>query len=155
MPWMDFHDTLNGVEARAYALVDGENIPLFYIKSLTASIKKDKKEGKTLGNRATQYKPTGYSGEGSMTIYYITSYFRKMMIQYMKTGKDVFFDIAVTNDDPASNVGAQTVILKRCNIDEVVMAKIDIENTALEEDVSFTFEDADMPESFGEPTIQG
>lgn len=155
MPWLDYNDTINGAEARAYAMVDGQNLPMFYLKNLETTVKKDKKSGKTLGNRATQHKATGWSGEGSATLYYATSYFRQMMLKYMKTGVDTYFDIAVTNDDPSSKIGVQTIILKRCNLDEVSMALIDVENEALEEDISFTFEDVDMPDAFSEPTLLG
>jgi hypothetical protein len=35
----------------------------------------------------------------------MTSLFRKMAIQYAKTGKDTYFTITVVNDDPGSTVG--------------------------------------------------
>lgn len=155
MPWLDFNDTINGAEARAYAMVDGQNLPMFYLKNLKTTAKTNKKDGKTLGNRATQHKKTGWSGEGTATIYYATSFFRQMMLKYIKTGVDTYFDIVVTNDDPGSKIGAQTIILKRCNLNEVSMALVDVENEALEEDISFTFEGVDMPEAFSEPTLLG
>ena len=37
-----------------------------------------------------QYRAAGFSGEGKMTVYYVTSFFREMMIGYMKNGRDVF-----------------------------------------------------------------
>ena len=98
-----------------------------------------------------QHKATGWSGSGSMTIFYTTSRFRELMLQYMQNGVDTYFDIEVTNEDPSSTIGKQTVTLKGVNLDSVIMASLDTEAEALEEEVSFTFEDVDMPVSFNLP----
>ena len=88
-----------------------------------------------------------------MTVYYATSLFRELMIKYMKTGVDTYFDIQVTNEDPTSSIGAQTVLLKDCNLDSVVLASFDVDADVLEEDVDFTFSDADLLEKFKKPTL--
>lgn len=155
MSFLNYGDTLSGAEARAYANIGTRNIPMFFLKKAEAKIKKNKKKGKTLGHRGDQHKATGWSGTGTATLYYVTSEFRQMMLDYVKTGKDVYFDIVLINEDPSSSVGIQTVILKRCNLDEVTMALINVDDEALEEDISFTFEDVDMPDSFTEPILLG
>ena len=53
-----------------------------------------------------------------MTVYYVTSLFRQLMLQYMKDGVDTYFDIVVINDDPQSAFGSQSVVLKNCNLDK-------------------------------------
>lgn len=150
MGFLNVNDTLSGKEARAYANINGRNIALFYLKKVEAKIKKNKKGMNVLGNRAEQYKATGWSGSGTMTLYYITSEFRALMLDYIKTGKDTYFDLTFVNDDPSSDVGVQTVILKRCNLDEIPITLIDVDNEALEEDLTFTFSDVDMPDKFKE-----
>ena len=60
----------------------------------------------------------------------------------------VYFDIQVTNEDPTSSVGRQTVILKDCNIDGGILTKFDADAEYLDEDMDFTFEDFEMPEAF-------
>lgn len=47
-----------------------------------------------------------------------------------------------------SRVGRQTVILKDCNIDGGVLTKFDANAEYLEEEMDFTFEDFEMPETF-------
>ena len=37
-----------------------------------------------------------------MTIYYVTSLFRELMLDYIRSGKDTYFDLVVVNDDPNS-----------------------------------------------------
>ncbi len=73
---------------------------------------------------------------------------RELMERFKKTGEDVYFDIQVTNEDPTSSVGRQTVILKDCNIDGGVLAKFDADGEYLDEDIDFTFEDFEIPEKF-------
>ena len=43
-----------------------------------------------------------------------------MMLEYIKTGRDTYFDIQVINEDPTSSVGKQTVVLKKVNIDSFI-----------------------------------
>ncbi|MEK4434229.1 MULTISPECIES: phage tail tube protein [Paenibacillus] len=151
MAFLKASDTISGQEGRAYATINGQTEEMFYVKTLEATVEKQKAEVKTLGRRGVQHKATGWSGSGSMTIFYTTSRFRELMLQYMQNGVDTYFDIEVTNEDPSSTIGKQTVTLKGVNLDSVIMASLDTEAEALEEEVSFTFEDVDMPVSFNQP----
>jgi len=76
-----------------------------------------------------------------------------LALQYIKTGVPVYFDIMVTNNDPASSVGPQTTVLKNCSLDSVILAKFDVESEVMDEDLDFTFDDADMLDSFVAPTL--
>lgn len=149
-----FSDTLNGAEAVATININGNIETMFYVKTLEATMEKNKGEGKTMGNRATQYKANGWKGSGSMTIYFCTSTFRQLASDYAKTGRDFYFTITATNDDPASpEIGKQTTVLYNCNIDSVVLAKIDIDSESLEEDLDFTFDSFEILDSFGKPAL--
>ncbi|MDT0121335.1 phage tail tube protein [Paenibacillus sp. RRE4] len=151
MAFLKASDTISGQEGRAYATINGQTEEMFYVKTLEATVEKQKAEVKTLGRRGVQHKATGWSGSGSMTIFYTTSRFRALMLQYMQNGVDTYFDIQVTNEDPSSTIGKQTVTLKGVNLDSVIMASLDTEAEALEEEVSFTFEDVEMSASFNLP----
>lgn len=144
-------DTISGQEGQAQAIIDGQVENLFMIKSLEATIEKIKEEVKTIGKRATQHKAAGWSGSGNMTIYYVSSMFRKIMLDYVNNGRDLYFDIVVSNDDPTSTIGLQTVVLEGCNLDSVVIAKLDTDSTVLDEDLEFTFDDVDLLEEFQRP----
>lgn len=151
-------DTISGQEAVATMLVknaDGTTTveQMFYGKNLEATVEMEKTDVYTLGKRGAQHKPTGWSGAGDITIYYVTSLFRKMAIQYIKTGRPVYFDITVTNNDPGSTVGTQTTVLKNCTLDSVVIAKFDVESEVLDESVSFTFDDVDILDEFQAPVL--
>lgn len=146
-------DTISGQEATAFATIDGQVEEMFYISTLSAQADKTKAELKTLGRRGVQRKATGWSGTGSMTIYYVTSKFREMMEKYIQTGVDTYFDIEVKNEDPTSSIGPQRVTLRDVNLDSAVMAMIDVNSEAMTEDVNFTFDDVTLSQSFSPPRL--
>lgn len=141
-------DAINGALGTCYATINGSKEEMLYVKKINATVKKNKSEIKVLGQTGTKHKANGWTGTGSMTIYYSTSKFRKLMLDYIKNGVDVYFEIVIQNSDPASEIGTQTIALKQVNIDSVSMAKLDINSTELDEEVSFTFNDVDILNSF-------
>ena len=70
------------------------------------------------------------------------------MKKYKDSGSDFYFDIQITNNDPTSSVGSQTIILKDCNLDSITLAKFDADGEYLDEQMDFTFEDWEMPTEF-------
>lgn len=144
-------DTISGQEGVAYAKIGTETHEMFYIKTLEATVEKQKVEVKTLGKRGTQHKANGWSGTGSMTIFYTTTRFRQMMREYAKSGIDTYFTIAVTNHDPNSSIGKQRVELYDVNLNSVIVAKLDTDADLLEEDIEFTFNDFEIFDLFDDP----
>lgn len=141
-------DTISGKEGRAYATINGSIEELIYVKTVEGTIEKQKEDVPVLGKRGIGTKANGFKGTGTMTIYYVTTLFRQLMSDYAKTGVDVYFDLVVTNEDPVSDTGKQTTVLKNCNLDSVLIAKLDVESTSLDEEVSFTFDDFEILDSF-------
>ena len=145
MKTLNAPDTISGKEGRAYAKINGNNEELFMAKTIEANVEKNKSEIKAIGKRMTGHKTTGANGAGSMTLYYMTPLFRAMIKQWKETGVDVYFDMVVENDDQESSAGKQTTLLIGCNLDSVVLAKLDGDSDdALDEDADFTFEDFDI-----------
>lgn len=142
-------DPISGKEGVAYAKINGNNEELFFAKTIEASVEKAKSEIKAIGRRMTGHKTTGMSGSGKMTLYYLTPLFRQMLGQYKDTGVDIYFDLVVENNDPSSSAGKQTTLLMDCNLDSVVLTKLDGDSDdPLEEDADFTFEDYDILQEF-------
>lgn len=146
-------DTINGSEGRGFTNIDGANEEMYYAKKIEAKIEKIKGEVRTINNRGTQHKASGFKGSGSMAIYYCSPVFRSMLKKYMTTGKDTYFDMQVINDDPSSSVGKQTTVLKNVNINGAVVALLDSDATSLEETVEFTFDDIEYLDEFGKPVL--
>jgi hypothetical protein len=101
-----------------------------------------------LGQVNKGHKPAGATGTWSGTAHFNQSVFRKWAYNYQQTGQLVPFDIQVTNEDPSSVVGRQTIILRGCIFDELTLAMFNSDDDILDEDVSGTFNSFEMPEEF-------
>lgn len=145
---MKAKDSVSAKLAECFVTIGNRRYNFMQAINLEASFEKNKTEVPILGKTGSGNKSTGWTGSGSATFHYNTSIFRQMMHDYKETGEDVYFDIQVTNEDPTSSVGRQTVILKDCNIDGGIITKFDADGEYLDEDMDFTFEDFSMPEKF-------
>ena len=141
-------DAVNGKSGECFVTINSRRYNFAQVKNLQAEMEKLKTEVPILGRMSVGNKANGVKYTGSATIYYNTSILREILYHYKETGEDIYFDIQVTNDDPISSAGRQTIILNRCNLDGGVIALLDIDSETLEEEISFTFEDWDMPEKF-------
>ena len=145
---MHAKDAISGSLGECFVTIEGTRYNLMQAINVEAKMEKTKTEVPILGKTGKGNKSTGWKGSGSFTIHYNTSMFREMLYKYMTTGEDTYFDMQVTNEDPTSTVGMQTVILKDCNIDEAVIAKIDADADYLDEEISFTFEGMELVRQF-------
>lgn len=145
---MRAQDSISGSQAECYVTIEGKRYNFMQAISLEASIEKTKSEIPILGKTGKGNKSTGWSGTGSATFHYNTSIFREVLERFKNTGEDIYFDIQVTNEDPISSVGRQTVILKDCNLDGGLLTKFDADAEYLDEDLDFTFDDFEIPEKY-------
>lgn len=143
-------DAISGGEGKAYIVIDGQQKELFYATNIEVTAEKNKESFKVIGQRNSFSKTTGVEITGSMTIQYMTSLFRKQMQQYVNDGIDMSFDLIVTNEDKASRTGRQTVAVYGCNLDSVILAKLDADNAILDEDVDFTADSFAILSEFNE-----
>ena len=145
---MNAKDSVSAKLAECYVTIENNRYNFMQAINLEANFEKTKSEVPILGKTGSGNKSTGWKGTGSATMHYNSSIMRELMERFKKTGEDVYFDIQVTNEDPTSSVGRQTVILKDCNIDGGVLAKFDADGEYLDEDIDFTFEYFEIPEKF-------
>ena len=138
--YMKASDAISGKEGSLFATIDGNVVEVAECKNINAKITKNK----------TEHKATGWTGTGSMVIHYASSRWAKMMIDYAKSGKDTYFKLVLTNEDPTSSIGRQQVTLIDCNMDESEIAKLDTEAEFLDESANFTFSDVELNEEFGD-----
>lgn len=141
-------DAVNGREGVATVELNGEIVELMELANITVSIEKSKTEFKAMGTRNTQNKTTGWKGTGTANVRYISSRWAKLMQDYVKTGKDTYFTIVVTNEDPGSATGKQTIQVLGCNLDSLDIAKLDIDTDILDQDINFTFNDFNILNEF-------
>lgn len=145
---MHAKDTVSASLAECFVTIDGNRYNFMQAINLEAKYEKTKSKVPILGRTGKGNKATGWEGTGSATFHYNTSIFRELFMKFKETGEDIYFDIQVTNEDPTSSVGRQTVILKDCNLDGGILTKFDADAEYLDEDIDFTFEDVEMPEKF-------
>lgn len=149
---MNAKDAVSASLAECFVTIGENRYNFMQAINLEAEIEKVKTEVPILGKTGLGNKASGWKGTGKAVFHYNTSIFRELMVKFKEKGEDIYFDIQITNEDPTSSVGRQTVILKDCNINGGVIAKFDADGDYLSEEMSFTFEDFEMPESFGNMT---
>lgn len=149
---MKAKDTISAALAECFVTVGTRRYNFMQAINIEAKFEKTKTEVPILGKTGKGNKATGWKGTGSATFHYNTSIFRQMLLDYKESGQDTYFEIQITNEDPTSEVGRQTIILKDCNMDGGILAKFDADAEYLDEEMDFTFEDFSMPETFKELT---
>lgn len=149
---LDARDAISGSLGTVYATISGVRYKLMQVIKVEAKFKKTKKDVPILGRTGKGHKSTGWSGEGTCTLHYNTSVFREAARRYKETGEETYYEMQITNEDPSSSVGRQTVVLKDCSFDEILLATLDADADYLKEDISFTFEDFEIPEKFANVT---
>lgn len=145
---MKSKDTIAAALAEVFCTINGNRYNVFQAINLEANFEMNKTQIPILGKTGKGNKTTGWGGNGRMTLHYNTSIFREIMERYKNTGEVVYFDIQIINEDPSSSAGKQVIMLIDCTIDGGVLAKFDADGEYLDEEVSFTFEDFKMPQTF-------
>lgn len=145
---MKAKDAVYASLAQCFLTIEGNRYLFMQAIDLEAKMDKTKTKVPILGKSGKGNKASGWEGTGSATFHYNTSIFREMLKKYKDTGEDIYFDIQISNEDPTSAVGRQTIILRDCNVDGGILTKFDANGEYLDEDMDFTFEDWEMPETF-------
>ena len=145
---MKAKDAISAKLAECFITIGKNRYNFMQAINFEATFEKTKTEVPILGKTGAGNKSTGWKGTGSATFHYNTSIFREMMQKYKDTGEDIYFEIQVTNEDPTSAAGRQTVVFVDCNVDGGILAKFDADGEYLDEEMDFTFEDFKMPETF-------
>jgi hypothetical protein len=141
-------DAISAKLAECFVTIEGNRYNFMQMINFEAKFEKNKSEVPILGKTGTGNKATGWKGTGSATAHYNQSLFRSLLLRYKDSGEDVYFEIQVTNDDPTSSAGRQTIVFVDCNTDGGILSKFDADGEYLDEDMDFTFEDFKMPETF-------
>ena len=148
-------DALNGKQGTAIATIKGENHILFGAKKIQTDAEFQESDFKVIGTTLVQNKTTGVKLTGSMTVYYGTPLFIKMVRDYIKTGKMTFFDLQIENDDPSTTVGKQTVVYYNCKLNKVPLSILDSDSDQLEEEVGFSYTSIEVLNWFHDPSNLG
>lgn len=146
---MNAKDSICAKLAECYVTIGDNRYNAFNFIKFEGKIKKKKQTVAILGKTGSGNKSTGWDGTFTADMHYNVSIYRQMLQEFKNTGNDVYFEILVTNDDPTSEAGKQTVVFKNCNLDEGVLAMFDASSDSpLSESVSGTFDDFEIKDTF-------
>lgn len=145
---MDSKYAVNAKLAECYVTLGGRRINFGQAINLEAHLEPQIQEVPILGRVNMGHKPSGATGTGSLTSYFNTSILVDIAHQYQETGVLPTVDIQVTNFDEATGLGRNTVILRDCYFESLLIAAFDAEGEFLQQDMDFTFERFDYPEKF-------
>lgn len=145
---MNAKDAVFGSLAECFVTIDGRRYNFMSLTEFESKWEVTITDVPILGKVGLGHKATGGKGTWSGTAHYNTSVFRKMADTYQKTGVMPYFDIRVSNEDPTSAAGRQTIIHRGCLCDTFTLAKFQAGEELLDEEISGTFESWDMPETF-------
>lgn len=136
--------------AECYITIDGNRYNFMSAINLEVTFEKSKTEIPILGRMNKGNKATGSKISGSAEFHMNTSIWRELAYRFQQTGEDVYFDIQITNEDiTASDIGRQTIILRDCNFDSIMLAAFDADSDdVLTESIDFTAESFELPEKF-------
>ena len=141
-------DAISGSLAKCFVTVGNKRYNFMQAINVKAEMEKNKVEVPILGKTGKGNKAAGWKGTGSATFHFNTSVFREILQEYTRTGKDIYFDMQLVNEDPTSSVGKQTVMLIDCNLDGGIIAQFDADADYLEDEFDFTFEDWKLMDKF-------
>ncbi|WP_130861433.1 phage tail tube protein [Bacilliculturomica massiliensis] len=147
-PLMNATDAVYGALAECYVTLDGNRYKMMQLHEFESKYEVNLIDVPILGRVTAGKKPGGGSGTWSGTAHYNQSVFRKWLLTYKNTGVLTPFDIQVTNEDKGSKSGKQTITHRGCLIDSMILSKFSAGDEILDEELSGTFDDWDMPQEF-------
>ncbi|MEZ7717798.1 phage tail tube protein [Leptotrichia wadei] len=141
-------DAISGSLAKCFVTIEGKRFNFMQAINVKAEMEKNKVEVPILGKTGKGNKAAGWKGTGNATFHFNTSIFREVLQEYTRTGKDLYFDMQIVNEDPTASVDKQTIMLIDCNLDGGIIAQFDADADYLEDEFDFTFEDWKLVDKF-------
>lgn len=155
MGYLLANDGVDGKAGSAFMVKNGQNIELFGIKKYEASAELQTSEFPVVGALVNQTKVKGVKYSGTLTIYYGTPEFLKILDEYKRTGRFPEINFQVTNQDRGSSVGAQTVAIYGVVLTKIPIAMLDDSVDYLQEEIPFNFTDYETLRAFNAPSQLG
>ena len=145
-------DTIAAKMAECFITIGDRRYNFMQMIDMEVQVEKTKTTVPRHGAIMAGHKSCGMEGTFSGTAHYNQSVMRQLLLDYKNSGVDAYFEMQITNDDPGSDAGRQTIVLYDCNTDGGILAKFDADGEYLDEEIEGTFEDFSMAESFAQLT---
>lgn len=148
MPFIRGNDVVAGTDVEIIMEIEGKRYSLLYAKNWETTAETTQDDVPRIGTRVVGSKNGTVKFTGSMTVYYMDPTLRRVYMDYVKNRKWPEIIAIVRNEDKESRSGAQTAVHTGIKFSKVTISKFDAESSMLDEDIDFTFEEADIPEEF-------
>ena len=145
---MNAKDSISGSLAECFITIDGNRYNFMQLYEFEANYEINIVDVPILGQTSKGHKAVGGNGTWSGTAHFNQSLFHEILYKFKTSGEMVYFDIQVTNSDKTSSIGSQTVILKNCLLEGGTLTKFNADEENLNEEISGTFDDWEIPQKF-------
>ena len=138
---MQARNAVSAKMAECYVTIEGNRYNFMSAINVEVTFEKNKTEVPILGRMNRGHKATSSTITGSAEFHLNTSIWRELAERFQNYGEDVYFDMQITNEDPTTEIGRQTIVLHGCNWDSVTLAAFDADSDdVLTESIDFTAE---------------
>lgn len=156
MAYLLAKDTVNGAEGKIFITVDGKNIEVACMRNITTNGEIQGNDMRVIGTRKIQNKANGAKLTGTGNIYYGTNLFTDMVLKYINEGIMTQFDIQITNRDPSTTIGSQTIAYYGCQLTGTIpLSILNDEESMLNYDFNFTYTNVARLTAFNDPAELG
>lgn len=156
MAYLLAKDAVNGAEGKIFITVDGKNIEVACMKNIQTNGEIQGEDMRVIGTRKIQNKPNGAKLTGTGNIYYGTNLFTDMVLKYINEGIMTQFDIQITNRDPSTTIGSQTIAYYGCQLTGTIpLSILNDEESMLNYDFNFTYTNVARLTAFNDPAELG
>lgn len=156
MAYLLAKDTVNGAEGSVVITQNGVNTVIAGMRNITTNAEIQSSDMRVIGTRVIQNKNNGAKLTGTGNIYYGSTIFTDMVLQYIQTGVMPQFDIQITNSDPTTTVGSQVMAYYGCTLTGTIpLSILNDEEAMLNYDFNFAYTSVAMLSSFTDPATLG
>lgn len=135
--------------AECYVTIDGQRYNFMSAINVEVTFEKTQVDVPILGRPNKGTKSVGSQISGSAQFHLNTSIWREIAYRFQESGEDLYFDMQITNEDPTTEIGRQTIILYDCNFESITLAAFDADSDDfLTESFDFTADRFEIPEKF-------
>lgn len=156
MAYLLARDTVNGASGKIFMTVDGRQIEVACMRNITTNAEIQSSDMRVIGTKKIQDKQNGAKLTGTGNIYYGTNIFTDMVLAYINQGITQEFDIQITNDDPATSIGSQTMVYYGCHLTGTIpLSILNDEEAMLNYDFNFAWTRVARLTAFNDPAQLG
>lgn len=159
MPYLLARDTVNGAEGKIFVTRNGQNIEIAGMRNITTNGEVQSSDMRVIGTRKIQDKPNGAKLTGTGNVYYGSNgsnLWRDLVLQYINTGVMEEFDIQITNNDPTTTIGTQSIAYYGCHLTGTIPVSIlNSEEAMLNYDFNFVYTEVAALNKFTDPAQLG